>query len=182
MRAGELSKRATVLALSPDQVPVTVGQRWVGIRTKEAADVRAADGLRVAALVEVRARFSDCLVPGRYLIHGGRLLHVTSARDFRGDRAELVMSCEELVGEPGEYRPQGGRPVPARIFLRHISPFVDENDRLTDYRLQAEVALVETGRVQLDDQLVIGEAVYNVIGYVDGSDDGVVRSLWLEAQ
>ena len=182
MRAGELNKRATVLALSPDLVPETIGQRWVGIRTKEAAEVRAADGLRVSALVEARARFSPCLVPGRYLVHGNRLLHITSARDFRGDRAELVMSCEELVGEPGEYRPDGGAPRPARIFLRHITPFLDDNNNLTDYRLQAEVALVETGRVQLGEQLVVAGCVYNVIGYVDGSDDGVVRSLWLEAQ
>ncbi|AYF88629.1 hypothetical protein D6Z43_16270 [Pseudomonas sp. DY-1] len=182
MRAGRLETPADLLALGPDLQAQYLDWLWVGIRAKDAVDAPLAAGLRSPAKVEVRAWWDERLLQGRYLRTEGRLLILDGVRDVIGQQAEVVMTATELMGEPGEYRPDDGSPRPARIFLRHISPFVDENDRLTDYRLQAEVALVETGRVQLGEQLVIGGCVYNVIGYVDGSDDGVVRSLWLEAQ
>ncbi|WP_350447615.1 hypothetical protein ABS648_03405 [Pseudomonas solani] len=180
MRAGELRHRAEILALSPDLVACSLGFRWVGIRVKDSADVQAAGGLRVGALVEVRARWSADLVQGRYLRHSGRLLRIANARDFKGDRSELVMSCEEFVGEPAEYRPAGLAPVCCRVHLRPVAPYVDDDGRMTDYQLAAQVALIEVGRIQVDDQLVVAGRTYNVIDYVNESDDGVVRSVWLE--
>jgi len=52
--------------------------------------------------------------------------------------------------------------------------------QVTEYRTKAEVALIEVGRPQVDDQLVIDGARYSVIAYADETDDGVVRGLWLE--
>ncbi|WP_280378221.1 hypothetical protein [Pseudomonas sp. BN515] len=169
-----------MLALSADLLPETIGQRWVGIRTKESADVRAAAGLRVAALVEVRARFSPCFVPGRYLIHGGRLFHITSVRDFRGDRAELVMSCEEMVGFRGEARREGMMSRECQVFLRHDVPYRSDHEQDVVLRTYAEVALIEAGRVEADDQLLVEGELYNVMALAKDADDGVVRGLWLE--
>ena len=41
-------------------------------------------------------------------------------------------------------------------------------------------ALIEVGRLQVDDQLQVGGVLYNVIDYADESDDGIVRGLWLQ--
>lgn len=181
MRAGRLNQRAEILSIDASLVPVSQGSRWVGIRAKEAADVPAATGLRTRALVEVRARFSDLLLVGRYLKSGARLLHITSARDPMGDRAELVLSCDELVGEVAEYQPAGGTPAACRVHLTHSAPYLDDMGKVTDYRTKAEVAVIEVGRPQVDDQLLVGAVLYTVTAYADESDDGVVRGLWLEA-
>ncbi|WP_242411212.1 hypothetical protein [Pseudomonas knackmussii] len=119
--------------------------------------------------------------PGRYLCHGKRLLVITSVRDFRGDQAELILSCEELVGEPAEFRPADGPPVPCRVFITHSAPVFDDEQRVTDYRTLAELALIEVGRCQVDDQLQVAGQLYNMIDYAGSSDDGVVRGMYLEA-
>lgn len=180
MRAGNLRHRAEILSLSADLLPVSHGSRWVGIRSKEAGEVGAATGLRTGAMIEVRARFSDVLSAGRYLKSGGRLLHITSARDPMGTGAELVLSCDELVGEAAEYRPDGQPPRPCRVHLTHAAPHLDDLGQVTAYKTRAEVALIEVGRPQVDDQLLVGGALYNVIDYARDSDDGVVRGLWLD--
>lgn len=179
MRAGRLNQRAEILGLDASLSPVSHGSRWVGIRSKEAGDVPAASGLRTRAMIEIRARYSDLLTAGRYLRSGERLFSVTSARDPMGDRAELVLSCDELVGEASEYRPDGGTPVACRVHLTHSAPYLDDMGKVTDYRTRAEVALIEVGRPQVDDQLMIGADLYSVIAYADDSDDGIVRGLWL---
>ena len=51
---------------------------------------------------------------------------------------------------------------------------------MVDYRTRAEVALIEVGRVQVGDQLRLGDEHYAVIGIAAEGDDGVVRGLWLE--
>lgn len=181
MRLGKLDKRAEILSLFADLSPISHGSRWVGIRAKDAGDVSAASGLRTRAMIEIRARYSDLLTQGRYLRSGSRLFSVTSARDPMGDRAELVLSCDELVGEVAEYRPDGGTPVACRVHLTHSAPYLDDMGRVTDYRTRGEVALIEVGRPQVDDQLLIGAQLYSVTGYASDSDDGVVRGLWLEA-
>lgn len=180
MRAGNLRHRAEILSLSADLLPVSHGSRWVGIRSKEAGDVGAAAGLRTGAMIEVRARFSEVLTDGRYLKSGGRLLHITSARDPMGDRAELVLSCDEFVGEAAEYRGDGVPPVACRAQLTHAAPYLDDLGQVTAYKTRAEVALIEVGRPQVDDQLLVGGVLYTVIRYAEASDDGVVRGLWLE--
>lgn len=181
MRAGSLDRRAQILSLSADLAPVDHGSRWVSIRAKDTGDVTQPTGLRSTALVEVRARFSDELQQGRYLRNGDRLLYIASApRDPMGTRAELVLSCAELVGQPAEYRPQGGVPVACRVYLTHSAPYLDDLGRVTDYKTKAEVAVIEVGRPEEGDQLLIASTLYNVIAYARDSDDGVVRGLWLE--
>ena len=181
MRLGRLDKRVQILSLSADLLPVSLGSRWVSIRAKEAGDVGAAAGLRTGAMVEVRARFSELLTAGRYLKSAGRLLHITSARDPMGTAAELVLSCDEFVGEPAEYRGDGVPPVTCRAHLTHAAPYMDDLGQVTGYKTRAEVALIEVGRPQVDDQLMVAGVLYAVIRYADESDDGVVRGLWLEA-
>lgn len=180
MRAGALRHRATILSLSVDLSAISLGSCWVGIRAKEAGDVQAASGLRTGAMVEVRARFSALLTAGCYLRSGSRLLHITSARDPMGSGAELVLSCDELLGEPAEYRPDGGMPAACRVHLLHSAPYLDDMGQVTDYKTRAEVALIEVGRPQVDDQLLVSGVLYTVIAYASDSDDGVVRGLWLE--
>lgn len=182
MRAGALDQRATILSLSADLCPVEHGARWVSIRAKDAGDVAAPAGLRSTGLVEVRARYTSELQQGRYLRNGNRLLYIASApRDPMGTKAEMVMSCAELVGQPAEYRPQSGVPVECRVHLSHQAPYLDDLGQVTDYKTRAEVAVIEVGRPEEGDQLLIAGTLYNVIAYARDSDDGVVRGLWLEA-
>lgn len=181
MRAGNLRHRAELLSLAADLSPVSHGSRWFAIRAKEAADSPAPTGLRSPAMVEVRARYSAELLQGRYLRHGSRLFAITGVRDPMGTRAELVLSCDELIGDAATYTPAGGDPVACRALLIHGAHYLDEQGQVTDYRTRAEVALIEVGRPQVDDQLQLGATTYTVIAYADDTDDGVVRGLWLEA-
>lgn len=180
MRAGELRHRAEILALDADIKPRCLGSSWLGIIAKELAEPAFPAGLRNPAKIDIRARYNPALMQGRYLRHDQRLFHITSVRDPLGNRAELRITADELIGQCGEYRPQGRPPVPCRVFLNHDATYLDENGQAVRYRVRAEVALIETGRVQIDEQLLVAGTLYNVIDYADDSDDGVVRSLWLE--
>ena len=182
MRAGNLRHRATILSLSADLCAISHGSRWASIRAKDAGDAAQLAGLRATALVEVRARYCDELQQGRYLRTGSRLLYISSApRDPMGTKAEMVVTCAELVGQPAEYRPQSGVPVECRVHLTHLAPYLDDLGQVTDYKTRAEVAVIEVGRPEEGDQLMIAGTLYNVIAYARDSDDGVVRGLWLEA-
>jgi len=181
MRLGELDKRAELLSIEPDLSVDSIGSRWVGIRSKAGGDVPAAAGLRTGAMIEIRSRFWSELIAGRYLKSGSRLFHITSARDPMGDKSELVLSCDEFVGDAGEYRPAVGDPIACRVHVTHSAPYLDELGQVTDYRTKAEIVLLEVGRPQVDDELLIGSTLYAVTGYADSSDDGIVRGLWLEA-
>ncbi|WP_241666748.1 hypothetical protein [Stutzerimonas nosocomialis] len=128
----------------------------------------------------MRAWWDARLQAGRYLRAGDRLLYIDSARDVTGARAELTLTCTEMVGQCCEYRPRDGVPLQCRVHLIHEAPYRDELGQVTDYRTRAEVALIETGRVQVDDRLQIGKAQYIVTSYAQDTDDGVVRGLWLE--
>lgn len=180
MRSGNLDTPADLVELDGQLRPRVLDWLWVGIRSKENAEPPAATGLRAPAQVTVRAWWHDGLRPGRYVRTADRLLLVDDVRDFTGQRAEVVITCSELAGTPGEYRPLEGVPAPCRVHLTHEAPYRDELGQTTDYRTRAEVALIEVGRPQPDDQLLVGGVLYNVIAYADESDDGVVRGLWLE--
>lgn len=181
MRAGTLRNRAHVFSLSAELHSVDHGACWVSFRSKAAGEAPQMSGLRATAMVEVRARFSHLLQQGRYLRHGTRLLYIASApRDPMGNKTELVLSCDELVGQPAEYRPQSGLPVACRVHLTHLAPFRDEMGQATDYRTRAEVAIIEVGRPEAGDQVLVDGVLYNVDAYADESDDGVVRGLWLD--
>lgn len=80
-----------------------------------------------------------------------------------------------------EYRPAVGAPVACRVLLTHGAPYLDDLGQVTDYRTRAEVALIEVGRPQVDDRLLVGDTLYTVIAYASDTDDGVVRGLWVEA-
>jgi len=181
MRAGELRHRAEVLELGPDLGVKIIASTWAGIKAKESADPPMATGLRSPARVEIRARFSTKLFQGRYLRHRERLFYITSARDPVGDKSELRITADELIGSEATYVPQGFPSVQCRALIQHEAPWLDEFGAVTSYKTRAEVAIIETGRVQVGDQLSFSGVTYNVIAYADGSDDGVVRGLWLEA-
>lgn len=180
MRAGRLDTPATLLELTADLCVSDLGWIWTGIRAKDAGDVAFPTGLRNPGRVEIRAWWDGRLVQGRYLRAGERLFHIDSARDVMGNRAGLVLTCTEFVGQPAEYRPDGAPPKCCRVFLRHQAPYRDEMGQATEYKTLAEVALIEVGRVQVDDQLLVAGTLYTVTDYADQTDDGVVRGLWLE--
>lgn len=180
MRAGELRHRAEILELGPDLCSAVVSGVWLGIKAKEAADPPMATGLRSPARVDIRARHSAKLVQGRYLRHGDRLFYITSVRDPVGDKSELRITADELVGSPAVYMTQGQPSRECRALVQHEAPWLDDMGAVTDYKTRAEVAVIEAGRPQAGDQISIDSTLYNVIAYADATDDGVVRGLWLE--
>lgn len=180
MRSGDLNRHATILVMGADQHASELGKVWLGIASKDAADVAAAPGVRSLTRVDIRARYSDRLQQGRYLRHGSRLFYLTSVRDPLGTRAELRCSADEFVGEPALCRVAGRPDMPCRIHLNFEAPYLDQDGQVTSYRVRGEVVLIETGRVQVDDQFLVDGEIYNVIAYDESSDDGVVRALWLE--
>ncbi|WP_416311164.1 hypothetical protein [Pseudomonas sp. W03] len=180
MRAGNLRYRAAVLDLSDTLQAVEVCRRWVGIRSKEGTAAPPAVGLRASVRVEVRARFSPELVAGRYLKHGGRLLYINDARDFTGERAELLMSCDELVGVPAMLKAApAAAQVPCRVFLAHGVKRVGDNLGLNAYSTQLEAAVIEVGRPQPGAEFVVGGATWRVTGLVEDDDDRIVRRMWV---
>lgn len=180
MRSGSLDTPTDLLALNPALQPVVLDWVWTGIRAKEAADVPQATGLRSAAKVEVRAYWDDRLIQGRYLRAEDRLLHITSARDFKGARFELVLTCEELVGQAAQYTPAlGGPAVPCRVFLVHGVARVGDVGR-TEYTTQLEASLIEVGRPQPGALFVVGGETWRVAGLVEDEDDRVVRRMWVK--
>ena len=180
MRTGRLETPADILLLGPDIQPQQLDWLWVGIRAKDGGDIPPAAGLRSPAKIEVRSWWDDRLLQGRYLRAEGRLFYLDSVRDVTGQQAELVITASELVGQSGEYRPDGQPPKACRVHLTHSAPYLDELGQVTDYKTRAEVALIEVGRPQVDDQLLVAGTLYSVIDYAADSDDGVVRGLWLD--
>lgn len=180
MRSGELDTPADLLVLTPELCSTRLDWIWCGIRTKESADVPAASGLRNPAQVGIRAWWDERLIQGCYLATADRLFHIDSVRDFSGNRLEVAITATELIGRLCEYRPAGLPGKPCRVHLTHSAPYLDELGQVTDYKTRAEVALIEVGRPQVDDQLQVGTDLYIVIGYASDSDDGVVRGLWLD--
>lgn len=180
MEVGRLNKHATILAMSADLEPISVGKAWLAITSKDAADVGRQPGVRSLAMVDIRARYNDRLQQGRYLKLGDRLFCLTSVRDPMGTRAEVRCSADEFVGDPALCRVAGRPDMPCRIHLNYEAPYLDQDGQVTSYRVRGEVVLIETGRVQVDDQFLVDGEIYNVIAYDESSDDGVVRALWLE--
>ena len=180
MRAGRLDTPADLIEMSPDLTVCKLDWLWCDIQTKDGGDVPAAGGLRNPAKVTIRAWWDARLLAGRYLVARDRLFLIDSARDFTGTQAEIVITATELVGQLGEYRPAEGVPVPCRVHLTHEAPYRDDLGQVTEYKTRAEVAVIEVGRPQADDQLMVSGTLYTVISYADETDDGVVRGLWLE--
>lgn len=180
MRIGALDTPADLLTLGADLQAQVVDMVWVGIRSKEAADAPAPVSLRAQVKVEVRAWFDDRLMQGRYLRADSRLLHLLSVRDFKNDRSELVMTCEELVGQAAQYASaSGGAAVPCRVFLQHGVARVGDVGR-TEYTTQLEAALIEVGRPQPGALFVVAGQTWRVAGLVDDEDDRVVRRMWVK--
>lgn len=180
MMLGRLDKRAAIYRLDADLHQELIGGAWVGIRSKAAADVPAQSGLRSPAMVEIRTRPNANMQAGHYLKSGSRLFYVTSARDPISSGLELVLSCDELIGQIASYQPAVGGPTVCRAHVTQSAPFLDERGQATDYKTLIQVALFEIGRPQVGDTITIGTDVYTVILYADATDDGVVRGLWVE--
>jgi len=180
MRAGRLNTPVTLLELNADIRACELDWLWCGIDTKETAEPSYPAGLRNPAKVAIRAWWDERLRQGRYLRTEHRLFHIDSARDYRGDRAELAITATEFVGEPAQLLPEGLAPRCVRVFMDYQSPWRDENGQVIDYRIRAEVALIEAGRVQTDDKLKVGGVTYLVTAIPSDMDDGIVRNLWLE--
>lgn len=180
MRAGRLNTPTDILVLGADLGVQVLDWIWTNIAAKDSADAPPATSLRSPAKVEVRAWWDDRLLPGRYLRAEGRLFHLDSVRDVTGQQAELTLTATELIGQPASYTPAGGTAIACHVHLTHGAPYLDELGQVTDYRTRSEVALIEVGRPQVDDQLSVSGALYTVIAYAGETDDGVVRGLWLE--
>lgn len=180
MRAGRLRHKAQIVTLGHDLGKTCYGTIWCGITAKEGAAPPMAAGLRTGARVEVRARYTNKLQQGAYLLTGNRILHVTSVRDVTSKRAELIASCDEFVGQPAQYQSPIRGLINCRVHLTHDAPFLNDFGQVTDYRTRAEVLVMEVGRPQVDNRITIAGQVYIVTQYAGGTDDGVVRSLWLE--
>ena len=181
MRAGKLRFVADLLVLGDDCKRCHLDWLWCDLKTKDSGDVQYASGLRNPAKVEVRAWYDERLRQGCYLESDGRLLHIDSVRDVTGQRAELVMTATELIGQPAVIRRDEMPSCHCRAFVSHESLHRDEEGQATGYKTRAEVALIEAGRVQVDDQIQIGGVRYLVVDIDKESDDGIVRGLWLEA-
>lgn len=181
MRAGRLRHKAQIITLGHNLRETCHGTVWCGITAKDGAAPPMPAGLRTGARVDVRARYTDRLQQGAYLLTGGRILHVTSVRDVTGRRAELIASCDEFVGQAALYQSPMRGQISCRVHLTHEAPFLNDFGQITDYRTRAEVLVLEVGRPQVDDRITIAGTTYIVTQYAGGTDDGVVRSLWLQA-
>lgn len=180
MRAGRLNTPTDILLLTAALGVDVLDWIWTNIAAKDSADAPPASGLRSPAKIEVRSWWDDRLLQGRYLRAEGRLFYLDSVRDVLGQQTELVMTATELVGEVAEFRSAGVPPVACRVHLTHAAPHLDDMGQVTGYKTRAEVALIEVGRPQVGDQLLVAGTLYNVIDYARDSDDGVVRGLWLD--
>lgn len=180
MRAGSLRHRVRILSLSAQLQAIDLGERWASIRAKESADPPAALGLRARTMVEVRARCSPLFAADRYLRNGQRLLRITSVRDPQGTAAELVLTCEELVGESAVYTPPAGGAIECRVFLAHGVARPSDLVGKSEYNTQLEAALIEVGRPQPGGVFQVGGESWRVAGLVDDEDDRVVRRMWVK--
>lgn len=179
MRAGRLDTPAELLELRPDLSVRCLDWLWFSINSKESADPPAPSGLRAPAKVTVRSWWDPRLAVGRYLRSDCRLLLINDVRDFDGRRAEVILTCTEISGQPARYSPASGMARDCRVFLTPEVPYRDQLGQATDYRLRAEIAIIEVGRPEHGDSLRIAGVDYLVDSYADETDDGVVRGLWL---
>jgi hypothetical protein len=147
---------------------------WIGIRAKEMEATSAQQGLRSPINLTVRARWHPELQPGRYLRTADRLLLIDAVRDIDGKRADAIMSCTEFIGEIVTYQTRS-----VRVFLSASSPVVGQRGGKNDYRMQAEFALVESGRVQPGESFVLGVETYTITSIIDDGDDGITRKAWV---
>lgn len=180
MRAGRLRYRAQVLALDDQLQVVDHGTRWVDIRTKE-GESPAPAGLRLASLVEIRARFSEVFGAGRYLRHGNRLFHLLAPRDPRGNGAEVVVSAEELAGASAAYTAYpGASPGACRVFLNYGVARPGHRAGVVEHVTQLEAAVIEVGRPQPGAVFEVDDVVWQVAGLVEDEDDRIVRRMWVK--
>lgn len=181
MRAGRLITPATLLELNAELQRVEIDWLFCGIQAKENAEPPFPIGLRSPAKIAIRAWYDERLRQGRYLQAEGRLFHIDSARDFTGVKAELAITATEFIGEQGQALPDGQSPKPCRVFINYEAPWRDDAGQAAAYKIRAEVALIEAGRLEPGlDQLQVAGITYNITDYDRDTDDGIVRGLWLE--
>lgn len=179
MRAGRLNTPATLLELNADIQACELDWLWCGIDTKESAEPPFPAGLRNPAKVAIRAWWDERLRQGRYLRTKHRLFHIDSARDYRGDRAELAITATEFIGEQAQLLRAGQPQRCVRVFMTYDAPYRDDLGQVIEYRIRAEVALIEAGRVEAGDRITLAGRAYAVTNQADDQNDGIVRGLWL---
>lgn len=169
-----------VLAMTGDLTAQRISTAWLSIRSQDSGGAPETTGLRSPVKLEIRGRYTTHIIRGRYIRRGPRLIYVEDARDPDDNRRDIVITGSALIGEPAVYRPKNGEPRPCRVFVNYLAPTIDDYGQTTDYRISAEVAIIETGRIQPYEQLEIAGITYDVTGYRGDTDDGVVRGLWLD--
>lgn len=180
MRAGDLRDRAELSELGPDLRKRVIKMLWIGLRTEDNASPGMPVGLRNPIRVDIRARYSPDLITGRYLTAGERLLHITSVRDPVGNRAELRITADELIGLPGVCSRDGHLPLTCRIFIKHGVSRPGELTGRAEYTTQLEAAVIEVGRPQPGAVFQLAGEAWRVVGLVDEEDDGVTRRMWVK--
>lgn len=181
MRTGRLDTPADLLVLGPDLQPQLIDWLWVGARAKDSGDVPVAAGLRNPGRVEVRAWWDERLRNGCYLRTEQRLLHIDSARDVMGQRAELVLTCTELIGAPATYTAQPGADVfPCRVFLAYGVSRPGQFAGAVEHVTELEAAVIEVGRPQPGAVFLVDGVAWRVAGLVEGEDDRIVRRMWVK--
>lgn len=181
MRTGRLDTPADLLDLGADLQAQLIDWLWVGITAKDAGDVPVAAGLRNPGRVEVRAWWDDRLRNGRYLRAGQRLLLIDSARDVRGQQAELVLTCTELIGQAATYTATpGATALPCRVFLAYGVSRPGQFSGAVEYVTELEAAVVEVGRPQPGAVFEVEGVAWRVAGLVETEDDRVVRRMWVK--
>lgn len=182
MRAGHIRHPAELLltAGSPPQSQ-SLGVVWVGISEPLEQDAERPAGLRSRVRVMLRARYQPDIMQGRFIkTVDGRLFALDAVRnpDQRGQ--DMVISASELIGDAGEYLPSGATvPVPCRVFLSTDSPITAKGGK-AEYRMRAELSVLEVGRLQPEALLTVAGIQYRVMGLVEESDDGAVRAVWVK--
>ena len=181
MRTGRLDTPADLLVLDANLHAQLIDWLWVGIIAKDAGDVPVAAGLRNPGRVEVRAWWDARLHNGRYLRAEQRLLHIDSVRDVRGDQAEQVLTCTELIGAPATYTAQpGAAALPCRVFLAYGVSRPGQHAGVVEHVTELEAAVIEVGRPQPGAVFQVDGVAWRVAGLVDTEDDRIVRRMWVK--
>ena len=181
MRAGRLDTPAELLELQQDLTVRCLDWLWFSINSKESADVPAHTGLRSPAKVAVRGWWDERLRAGRYLRSDARLFLIDDVRDFTGQRAEVAITCSELIGQAATYTATpGATALPCRVFLAYGVSRPGQLTGAVEYVTELEAAVVEVGRPQPGAVFEVDGVAWRVAGLVETEDDRVVRRMWVK--
>ncbi len=107
MRAGKLRHRIEVqedrgVANEFNELEAgwkTIGRRWAQVTQLAGDDRLVRDQFKQSATHRVKIRFMAELTVRHRLKFGTRVLHILAVDDVEGLRAEMVLTCEERLGD-----------------------------------------------------------------------------------